>query len=98
MSPLLSYQMTEYKEEQLVVAIIAIFRDQLQQLYDRFKMENLEVNGTKVIFEEGPKELDEHKEIQMEDLKEAPLKFDVIMHKSIRGSQYVYCQGHFLKP
>ena len=34
------------------------------------------VNGAEVVFEEDPKELVDQEEIQMEDLKEAPLKFE----------------------
>ena len=51
--------MIEYNQEQLAVAAVAIFRAQVQQLYDRFEMENLEVNGTEVVFEEDPEELED---------------------------------------
>ena len=68
--------MIEYNQEQLAVAAAAIFKAQVQQLYDRFEMENLEVNGAEVIFEEDPKKLEDQEEIQIEDLKEAPPKFE----------------------
>ena len=42
-------------------------------------MENLEVNGTEVVFEEDPEELEDQEEIQMEDLKEAPPKFEDVV-------------------
>ena len=56
--------MIEYNQEQLAVAAAAIFKAQVQQLYDRFEMENLEVNGVEVVFEEDPKELEDQKEIK----------------------------------
>ena len=68
--------MIEYNQEQLAVAAAAIFKAQVQQLYDRFEMENLKVNGAEVVFKEDPKELEDQEEIQMEDLKEAPTIFE----------------------
>ena len=44
-------------------------------------MENLEVNGAEVIFEEDLEELEDQEEIQMEDLKEAPPKFEDVVPK-----------------
>ena len=51
----------------------------MQQLYDRFEIENLEVNGAEVVFEEDLKELEDQEEIQMEVLKEILPKFEDTM-------------------
>ena len=51
----------------MAIAAAAILRAQVQQLYDRFEMENLEVNGAEVVFKEDPKELEDQEEIQIDD-------------------------------
>ena len=38
----------------------------------------MEVNGVEVVFKEDPEELEDQKEIQMEDLKKAPQKFEYV--------------------
>ena len=42
-------------------------------------MDDLEVNGAEVVFEEDPEELEGQEEIQMEDLKEALPKFEAVV-------------------
>ena len=75
--------MIEYNQEQLAAAAAAIFKAQVQQLYDRFELEDLEVNGIEVVFEEDLEELEDQEEIQMKDLKEALPKFEDAVLKVI---------------
>ena len=63
--------MTDYSQEEKAVAVTSVFKMKGQQIVE----EHLEdTYGTKMIFEEDAHEEDE--KIQMEDLEQAPLKFE----------------------
>ena len=63
--------MTDYSQEEKAVAVTSVFKMKGQQIVE----EHLEdTYGTKMILEEDAHEEDE--KIQMEDLEQAPLKFE----------------------
>ena len=67
--------MTDYSQEEKAVATISILKKKLQQNVERIKEEHLQnIYGVDIIFEKDAYE--ENKEIQMEDLEQAPPKFE----------------------
>ena len=69
--------MTDYFKKEKLVAAISIFKMKVQQTVERIEKEHLQKNtcGAEIIFEEDAYE--ENEEIQMEDLEQAPPKFNL---------------------
>ena len=67
--------MTDYSKEEKVVAVTVIFKMKVQQIVERIEEEHLQDTcGAEMIFEGDAYEEDE--EIQMDDLEQAPHKFE----------------------
>ena len=67
--------MTDYSQKEKVVATTTIFKMKMQQTVEKIKEEHLQDTcGVEMIFEGNVYEEDE--EIQMEDLEQAPPKFE----------------------
>ena len=67
--------MTNYSQEEKTVAGITILKLKVQQIVERIEEEHLHNTcGAEIIFEEDAYE--EKEEIQMEDLEQAPPKFE----------------------
>ena len=67
--------MTDYSQEENTVAATSIFKMKIQQTMERIKEENFQdTYEAEMIFEEDVYE--EYEEIQMEDLEQAPYKFE----------------------
>ena len=65
--------MTEYSHEENAVAVVATFKIQMQQVTEKVIEEQFQdICGAEVIYEEDSDE--EEKEIQIEDLEQAPPK------------------------
>ena len=61
---------------ELAVAAAAILKALVQQTCDMLQIENVESNGAELIFEGDLDDCEDLEEIQMEDLKEALIKFE----------------------